>query len=97
MVSLTPPEARNFWNALLDNSTRLIADAQVLLLSGSIRRARALAVLAMEELGKALWVYDTFSGDWNTGGTTTRDLSVTTNHVKKYMESFVFGDALAAY
>ncbi|MFF3864090.1 AbiV family abortive infection protein [Streptomyces sp. NPDC002209] len=46
----------------------MIADAQTLLAAGSYGRARSLTVLAQEELGKALWVYDVFQGSWNQGG-----------------------------
>jgi AbiV family abortive infection protein len=60
MVEMSPGEAREFWKALMDNASALIKDAHVLLSVGSFGRARSLTVLAQEELGKALWIYDTF-------------------------------------
>src|SRR5699024_8552920 len=55
---LHPTTARTFWKALMDNATSLITDAHLLLEHGSFGRARSLAVLAQEELGKALWLYE---------------------------------------
>jgi AbiV family abortive infection protein len=51
----------------------------------------------MEELGKALWVYSQFASDWSKGATAAQEFSMTTDHVKKYMEAFVFGDELAEF
>ena len=58
---LHPEKARAFWKALMDNATSLITDARLLLEHGSFGRARSLTVLAQEELGKALWLYEVFS------------------------------------
>lgn len=101
MAQLSPEAARAFWKALLDNASRLIADAQLLLNAGSPGRARSLSVLAMEELGKAVWVYDSFFIEWNSGSQTPREVSElarsSTNHLRKYMAAFVFGDELAEF
>lgn len=67
MVELSPQHARVFWKALMDNASSLITDARVLLTAGSYGRARSLTVLAQEELGKALWIYDTFETSWSRG------------------------------
>lgn len=72
MVEMSPEQARDFWKALMDNATSLIADAHTLLSVKSYGRARSLSVLAQEELGKALWIYDTFEVDWSFGGETLR-------------------------
>lgn len=67
---LEPTTARMFWKALMDNATSLITDAHLLLEHGSFGRARSLAVLAQEELGKALWLYETFNQAWSDGDDT---------------------------
>lgn len=100
-MEMTPVTARAFWKALMDNAAALVNDAHILLRAGSFARARSLTVLAQEELGKALWLYDTFHLSWNTGDATPRKVpklkSDGKNHVAKYMESFVFGQELAAF
>jgi AbiV family abortive infection protein len=101
MTQLTGSEARTFWKALMDNASALIQDAHVLLNSGSYGRARSLKVLAQEELGKAIWIYDAFQGSWSRGD--DHPLLVETlgkfgrSHIKKYLEAFVFSDELAAF
>lgn len=101
MVTLRPSEAREFWKALMDNASALIADAHVLLYVDSFGRARSLTVLAQEELGKALWIYDEFETAWSTGDETTREVSRLAvhgrSHVQKYLEAVVFGDELAFF
>ncbi|MEU7377835.1 AbiV family abortive infection protein [Streptomyces albidoflavus] len=101
MVEMSPEQARDFWKALMDNATSLIADAHTLLSVKSYGRARSLSVLAQEELGKALWIYDTFEVDWSFGGETLRvvdDLKQHgRNHTEKYLEAVVFGDELADF
>ena len=98
---MTPQDARTFWKALMDNASSLIADASLLLSARSYGRARALTVLAQEELGKALWVYDTFSTAWNTGDSEPRRVDSLAesgrNHVRKFLEAFVYGDELPAF
>ena len=98
---MTPQDARTFWKALMDNASALIADADVLLNAGSFGRARALTVLAQEELGKALWVYDTFSSAWSTGDGEPRKVDRLAkhgrDHVQKFLEAFVYGDELPAF
>lgn len=101
MVEMVPSEARAFWKALMDNASALIADAHLLLSAGSYGRGKALTVLAQEELGKALWVYDKFETAWNAGDEQPRAVSRLakhgTNHVVKYQEAIVFGHELAAF
>lgn len=100
-VKMHPSTARTFWKALMDNASGLIADAHTLLERGSFGRARSLTVLAQEELGKALWVYETFERAWSTGAEDVREVSRLTSdgrrHAVKYMEAFVFGQELAAF
>ncbi|MBC7595246.1 MAG: AbiV family abortive infection protein, partial [Kineosporiaceae bacterium] len=101
MTTMTPPDARAFWKALMDNASALIADAHLLLNAGSFGRARSLAVLAQEELGKAIWIYDSFSLSWTTGAEeplmVDRLAKHGRDHVQKFLEAFVFGDALAPF
>lgn len=98
---MTPRDARKFWKALMDNASALIADAHVMLDAESFGRARSLTVLAQEELGKALWIYNTFESSWSSGDEAPQTVdSLATqgrDHVKKYLEAFVFGDELAAF
>lgn len=100
-MKMTPPAARTFWKALMDNASRLIADADAFLERGSYGHARSLAVLAQEELGKALWIYETFEQSWNTGDDEALEVQKLKadgrRHAVKYMEAFVFGQELAAF
>ncbi|WP_327180314.1 AbiV family abortive infection protein (plasmid) [Streptomyces sp. NBC_01335] len=101
MVEMSPGQAREFWKALMDNASSLIADARTLLSAMSYGRARSLTVLAQEELGKALWINDTFQDDWSCGSETPRVVDALAqhgrNHTKKYLEAMVFGDGLAEF
>jgi AbiV family abortive infection protein len=101
MSTMSPSQAREFWKALVDNASSLIADADVLLGAASFGRARSLTVLAQEELGKALWIYDTFQAAWSEGNETPQVVDALNehgrNHTKKYLEAFVFGDELATF
>lgn len=96
-----PSTARTFWKALVDNASGLIADADALLTRGSFGRARSLTVLAQEELGKALWIYEKFEKAWSTGTDETGEVPRLTSdgrrHAIKYMEAFVFGQELATF
>lgn len=96
-----PNTARRFWKALMDNASGLIADARGLLEHGSFGRARSLTVLAQEELGKALWMYESFEQSWSTGSKEAQEVPRLTadgrRHAVKYMEAFVFGQELAAF
>lgn len=100
-MEMNPSTARTFWKALMDNASSLISDADALLARGSYGRARSLAVLAQEELGKALWIYEIFEQSWSTGAEdaleVTRIKTDGRRHAVKYMESFVFGQELAAF
>lgn len=98
---LHPTKARTFWKALMNNATSLITDARLLLEHGSFGRARSLTVLAQEELGKALWLYEAFSQAWNDGDetplTVERLAKDGRKHATKYMHAFVFGQELAEF
>ncbi|WP_433498876.1 AbiV family abortive infection protein [Sphaerimonospora sp. CA-214678] len=101
MVEMRPDEAREFWKALMDNASSLIVDARCLLFAGSYGRARSLTVLAQEELGKALWVYEAFQDAWNQGDQTPRTVDALAqyglSHTRKYLQAVVFGDELAEF
>ncbi|MFD6114030.1 AbiV family abortive infection protein [Streptomyces yangpuensis] len=101
MVEMSPGQAREFWKALVDNASALIADAHTLLAVGSYGRARSLTVLAQEELGKALWIYDVFQNAWSQGDKAPRRVDALAthgrNHAKKYLQAVVFGDELAEF
>jgi AbiV family abortive infection protein len=101
MTTLSPQDGRTFWKALMDNASALIADAHVLLNAESFGRARSLTVLAQEELGKALWIYDTFESSWSSGEIESRKVGSLAkhgrDHVQKFLEAFVFGDELARF
>ena len=100
-MKMTPRTARNFWKALMDNASGLVADAHALLERDSFGRARSLTVLAQEELGKALWIYESFEQAWSTGSEEARDVrklaSDGRHHAVKYMEAFIFSHDLAAF
>ncbi|MCY0954242.1 AbiV family abortive infection protein [Streptomyces sp. H27-S2] len=101
MVEMSPEQAREFWKALVDNASALIADAHTLLAAGSYGRARSLTVLAQEELGKALWIYDVFQFAWSQGDEAPRRVDALAthgrSHTKKYLQAVVFGDELAEF
>jgi AbiV family abortive infection protein len=101
MTDMTPGQAREFWKALMDNASSSITDARTLLTPGSYGRAYSLTVLAQEELGKALWIYDVFQGDWSSGEDQPRTVNALAqygkSHAKKYLEAVVFGDDLAEF
>lgn len=59
-MELSAKNARELWKALMANAASLVRDAELLLRSESFGRAWSLTVLAQEELGKALWIYDAF-------------------------------------
>lgn len=98
---MTPDTARKFWKALMDNASRLSSDAHVLLSRGSYGRARSLTVLAQEELGKALWLYQTFQDAWSDGSAHEQDVEKLSahgrSHATKYQEAFVFSDELETF
>lgn len=85
----------------MDNASGLIADAHALLQMESFGRARSLTVLAQEELGKALWVYETFAQSWNAGAGKPLEIPKPSSdgrrHAIKYMEAFIFGQELAEF
>jgi AbiV family abortive infection protein len=101
LMEMHPNTARTLWKALMDNASGLIADANALLERGSFGRARALTVLAQEELGKALWIYETFGQSWSSGADDVREVPRLSldgrRHAVKYMQAFVFGQELASF
>lgn len=72
MTALEPNKARAFWFALVDNAARLLVDADIL--GPASPRAQSLVVLALEELGKAHWVAQTFWVSWSSGDEAPRDV-----------------------
>lgn len=101
LVEMHPNMARTFWKGLVDNASGLIADAHALYERESYGRARSLTVLAQEELGKALWIYEAFERSWSTGADEAREVpqlaSDGHHHTAKYMEACVFGQELASF
>jgi AbiV family abortive infection protein len=101
MATMTGPEAREFWKALMENASCLVADARLLFEAESCGRARSLTVLAQEELGKALWIYDEFEAAWSCGLQDARTIERLREHgrrhVQKYLETARFGDELSAF
>lgn len=100
-MELSTKNARELWTALMDNAASLVQDAELLLRSGSFGRASSLTVLAQEELGKALWIYDAFQDSWSAGEDQIQVVKAIKehgrNHAKKYMEAIVFGRELAFF
>lgn len=99
MTDLDHATARRYWRALVDNAARLVADAHLLLDADSFARARSLTVLAEEELGKALTVYEVFSHGWSDGASGSLPLPDTgsRDHLAKYMAAFEFGRELEQF
>lgn len=85
----------------MDNATSLIDDAQALLMRKSYGRARSMTILAQEELGKALWLYEAFEQSWSSGSESVLEVprlkTDGRRHAVKYMESFAFGQDLAMF
>ncbi len=100
-MELSAKNARELWKALMGNAASLVRDAELLLRSGSVGRAWSLTVLAQEELGKALWIYDAFQDSWSAGEDDIRVVKAIKehgrSHPRKYMEAIVFGRELAAF
>lgn len=101
MTDMSPGQAREFWKALMDNASSLITDARTLLHARSYGRAHSLTVLAQEELGKALWIYEAFQEDWIRGTHQPKTVNALAqdgkSHMRKYLEAVVFGDELAEF
>jgi len=95
MATMTPMTARALWLALLDNAARIVVEADALFPSP---RAQSLVVLAQEEVGKAVWVYKTFSGAWNDRDETPDEVlqlrKQGRSHIAKLMEAADFWTAL---
>lgn len=62
---LSSAESRLWWCALMENVVSLIEDANCLLAAGSYGRGRSLLILASEELGKAVWLYEEAKDPWS--------------------------------
>lgn len=92
---MTPTVARELWLALLDNASRIVVEADALFPSP---RAQSLVVLAQEELGKAVWIYEAFWGSWNDSDETPIEVpelrSQGRNHAAKLREAIEFGTAM---
>ncbi len=101
MTLMRPAEARTFWKALMDNAASLVDDAHLLVEAGSFGRARSLTVLAQEELGKALWIYETFERSWSEGASEALVVDELAkggrHHVRKYARAYVFGSELEEF
>lgn len=100
-MKINPKLARRLWKALIANATELIDDANVLFKRGSYGRARSLAVLAQEELGKALWIYKAFSFSWDLGTRQPKEIPKLTsdaeNRTAMYLEAEIYGQGLASF
>lgn len=64
---IDPQVAREWWRALMENAVSLVEDAAQLLTNDSPGRARSLSVLALEELAKAKWLYESARFEWTAG------------------------------
>lgn len=89
MTALEPSKARALWFALVDNAARLVVDADTL--GPTSPRAQSLVVLALEELGKAQWVAQTFGWSWSSGDGAPLDVPYLdefgASHRQKLMQS----------
>jgi len=65
LETVTASFARKWWRALMANACALVEDADALAARGSVGRAQALLVLAMEELAKARWLYGAAEYEWS--------------------------------
>ena len=92
---MTPTSARAFWLALVDNAARILVEADALYPSP---RAQSLVVLAKEEVGKAVWVYETFRSAWSDGDQTPLEVTELRKqgrvHVAKLIKATDFHTAL---
>ncbi|MEU1606765.1 AbiV family abortive infection protein [Micromonospora matsumotoense] len=64
LETVTASFARKWWRALMANACALVEDADALAGRGSVGRAQAMLVLAMEELAKARWLYEAAEYEW---------------------------------
>lgn len=103
--------ARQWWKSLMANAVALVQDAALLASHGSLGRAQALIVLAMEELAKARWLYEASEDEWTAPlglyGTTARPAgdiavpeglsSVRRPHAEKLQVAGQFASGLAGF
>jgi AbiV family abortive infection protein len=94
-MTMTPAVARAFWLALVDNAARIIVEADELFPSP---RAQSLVVLAQEEVGKAVWVFETFWDAWSDGDETPLEVTELRRqgrlHLAKLMKATDFHTAM---
>ena len=99
--TMSGEEVRQWWRALMENVVALLEDAHLLLVSGSSARGRSLGILAQEELGKALWLYDAAHPVWTAGhGSITlpdKFEAMARKHPPKLIEALSFGQQLAGF
>ena len=92
---MTPTAARAFWLALVDNAARIIVEADALFPSP---RAQSLVVLAQEEVGKAVWVFETFWSAWSGEDGTSLEVDEQRkqgrHHIAKLMKATDFHTAM---
>lgn len=62
----------------------------------SFGRARSLTVLAQEELGKALWVYDAFEGAWSAGDDSPRLVDPLASHGRSHTRKYSWRPSYSA-
>ena len=79
---MTPAAARAFWMALLDNAARIVVEADMLFPSP---RAQSLVVLAQEEVGKAIWVYNAFWSAWCDGDAAPSEVPELRQHARRHI------------
>ena len=101
-MELSAKNARELWKALMANAALLWCATRTLTAFRRVfGRAWSLTVLAQEELGKALWIYDAFQDSWSAGKDDIQVVKVIKehgrNHARKYMEAIVFGRELASF
>ena len=92
---------RSWWRALVENHVALLEDAALLLGHDRPARASSLHVLAMEELAKAVRLYDAAQQAW-TSGAAVLDLEAdfekrATHHLSKLMRALEYDAGLEMF
>jgi AbiV family abortive infection protein len=88
MTTMSAVTARELWQALVRNAADLVVDASRLGAT-SPGRARSLLVLALEELGKALWVYEAFAEAWTKGDNDHIEVVPLTKNARDHLAKFM--------
>ncbi|MFI6225290.1 AbiV family abortive infection protein [Nocardia salmonicida] len=100
-MELNVQQSRLYWRTLMANVTGLITDAHLLLRCGSAGRARALTILAQEELARANAVYELAHATWTAGqGVITlpsKHLSSSVIHADKITATDAYGRGLEPF